>query len=328
MNCLKTRQSGRAGILSSLSWVMHRFCASHLSPFASKTYEPAFDHGEGLAAVLAGTAADLSQRANQVLRGQVGVSHFDARLKTSERTLAPMPANHNPNHSVNVSSTEPAPRHSDRSSISDQGVPSAGAADAHSRHSFTPPGRASESDIAGAEETAVAASESPVGSSVYSHPKAPRESQGSQRVVLADLPVGLALEQRALVALQCAQEAFAQTGYWVAFYKAILGAEGVVNKLFPKVEELDYFYTTEEFAEIQKILTALRASDTEKADAVEPLKMITIRIPRSMQAALISESKRHRTSINKLCITKLLRPIESHWVPEEKGGVKGRKPQA
>lgn len=159
-------------------------------------------------------------------------------------------------------------------------------------------------------------------------PEGRKDSQGARAVVFADVNTDLPLSDRPAEALRLAQEAFAQTGYWVAFYKAVLGSEGVVNLLFPSSEELDYFYTTPEFVEIQRILTALRTSDQEKADAVEPLKMITIRIPRSMQSALITESKRHNTSINKLCISKLLYPIDVDYVPAEQGRVKGRKPKA
>lgn len=162
---------------------------------------------------------------------------------------------------------------------------------------------------------------------IYTLPKVTRESQGAQRVSLPEVPQGLSLEERSATALRMAQEAFAQTGYWVAFYKAILAKHGVVNQLFPKDEELDYFHTTTEFYQIQQILTALRMSDVEKVDAIEPLKMLTIRIPKSMQAALMAESKRNHTSINKLCISKLLCPIDPVLVPREQGKVKGRKPK-
>lgn len=228
--------------------------------------------------------------------------------------------------SGNYSSSESAthtPHPSDRTShASDRGIADLRSDQDSGQDSPVPSAPESNSQT---RETAERASAEPT---IVAHPPVQRESQGALRVALMEVPANLPLEQRPAVALQFAQEAFAQTGYWVAFYKAILGAEGVVNKLFPTVEDLDFFYMTDEFAEIQQILTALRASDTEKADAIEPLKMITIRIPRSMQGALINESKRHGTSINKLCITKLLRPIESHWVPEEKGKVKGRKPRA
>lgn len=164
--------------------------------------------------------------------------------------------------------------------------------------------------------------------SVHTHPKVTAESQGAQRVVLPEVPSGLSLEERSAEALRLAQEAFAQTGYWVAFYKAVLAKGGVVDKLFSEPEDLDYFYTTNEFSQIQQILTALRTSDLEKADAIEPLKMLTIRIPRSMQAALMEEAQRNQTSINKLCVSKLLCPIDPALVPQEHGKVKGRKPQA
>jgi predicted HicB family RNase H-like nuclease len=158
------------------------------------------------------------------------------------------------------------------------------------------------------------------------HPGDAPESQGSQTVRL-DIPSDQRpLHERPAIVLQLAQEAFTQTGYWVAFYRSILARGGVVDTLFPSQEELEFFHTSAEFVEVQKMLTALRTSDQEKSDAVEPLKMITIRIPKSMQSTLVQESKRHGVSVNKLCISKLLVPIHADFVPTERGKVKGRKP--
>lgn len=139
--------------------------------------------------------------------------------------------------------------------------------------------------------------------------------------------IDLPLHQRPAEALRAALEVFAQTGHWVAFYRSVLGPEGVASQLFPSLEEQLYFAGTREYDELQKMLTALRTSDCEKAESVESLSMITIRIPRSMQTSLNEEARQHQTSVNKLCISKLLVPVNPQYVPTQRGRVRGRKPR-
>jgi hypothetical protein len=122
------------------------------------------------------------------------------------------------------------------------------------------------------------------------------------------------------------QEAFAQTGSWVVFYRELLGHEGRVRKLFRKVDELRQFEETPEFGTLLEMAAALRSQDTDKGDAYEPQKMITVRLPRSQHETLKAEAEEHGTSINKLCISKLLLPIAGCFVPLERGKVRGRKP--
>ena len=155
----------------------------------------------------------------------------------------------------------------------------------------------------------------------------PEGGKGLTEVESPLLNPGLAVEERPSEALRAALEVFALTGYWVTFYKAVLGPKGVVASLFTTPDELDYFTGTREFDEIQQMLTALRTSDQEKTKVVEAVSMITIRIPRSLQTSLAEEAKRHGTSMNKLCISKLLTPANPKYVPTERGRVRGRKPQ-
>lgn len=154
-----------------------------------------------------------------------------------------------------------------------------------------------------------------------------REGKGEVRVVLPAPDLELPFYQKPLEALRLAQEAFTQTGYWVAFFRAVLGPEGVVPQLFPTEPEREYFASTREYAEIHKMLAALRSSDTEKAEVVEPQKMLTIRIPKSLRAALVEEAKQRGVSMNKLVISKMLTPANPDFVPTEKGLVRGRKPK-
>jgi hypothetical protein len=137
---------------------------------------------------------------------------------------------------------------------------------------------------------------------------------------------GLQLNQRPGEVVRIAIEVFAKTSSWVEFYCAILGPEGVARKLFKGADQNRFWETTPEFFQIQEMLTAIRSHDDLKSDSVEPLRMITIRLPLSMHEALKKESKERNTSINKLCLSKLLNGIDQKLIPQEKGQIRGRKP--
>ena len=78
-------------------------------------------------------------------------------------------------------------------------------------------------------------------------------------------------------------------------------------------EEYVKFEQSEEFAEIQKMVAGLR---TRKAGGGknEPTRVITVRLPESLHEALKAEASDHNTSMNKLCISKLLQVL----IEEEK----------
>ncbi|HJT31024.1 MAG TPA: toxin-antitoxin system HicB family antitoxin, partial [Pirellulales bacterium] len=50
----------------------------------------------------------------------------------------------------------------------------------------------------------------------------------------------------------------------------------------------------------------------------EATKVITIRLPESLHDALTTEAHERRTSVNKLCISKLLKLVEEELVPNKK----------
>lgn len=116
------------------------------------------------------------------------------------------------------------------------------------------------------------------------------------------------------------------TSSWVDFYRAILGPDGVARKLFKGADQNRFWESTPEFFQIQEILTAIRSQDDMKSDSVEPLRMITIRLPVSMHESLKLESQERNTSINKLCLSKLLNGIDQKLIPQQKGLIRGRKP--
>ena len=126
--------------------------------------------------------------------------------------------------------------------------------------------------------------------------------------------------------LQTARQLYEQEPDWVTFFREVLGVDGVVRREFTRLEELTAFEKSPEYEQIQKWLVKLReqknASDTES----EPTRVITVRLPKSMHEYLRTEAHDLRTSMNKLCISKLLQVIEQDKIPTERGGTPTRKP--
>jgi hypothetical protein len=120
--------------------------------------------------------------------------------------------------------------------------------------------------------------------------------------------------------LQTARQLYEQEPDWVTFFREVLGVDGMVRAAFTSLEELSTFERSPEFEQIQKWLVKLReqrnATDTES----EPTRVITVRLPKSMHEYLRTEAHDLRTSMNKLCISKLLQVIEQDLIPAERGG--------
>ena len=148
----------------------------------------------------------------------------------------------------------------------------------------------------------------------------------NSRLTLPPMNDGLSLQERPAEAMRLAQEVFTQTSNWIEFFRETLGVEGFVRKLFPTVDEMRYFEESHEHGQIQEMLTALRSQDTGKGDTLEPQRMITVRLPKSLHEFLRVQAEELELSINKLCISKLLQTIDEKMVPEERGGRRGRRP--
>jgi len=105
---------------------------------------------------------------------------------------------------------------------------------------------------------------------------------------------------------------------WVTFFREILGLTGIVRRTYRTPEELAEFEQSKEYAEIQRMLTELRERTVVPEDPNEPVRVITVRLPKSLHEALRVEAHEHRTSMNKLCISKLLQFIDNQMIPRER----------
>jgi predicted HicB family RNase H-like nuclease len=105
---------------------------------------------------------------------------------------------------------------------------------------------------------------------------------------------------------------------WVTFFREILGVNGIVRRHFTRLEDLTAFEKSPEFEQIQKWLVRLREQKNATETESEPTRVITVRLPKSMHEYLRTEAHDLRTTMNKLCISKLLQVIEQDLVPTER----------
>jgi predicted HicB family RNase H-like nuclease len=104
---------------------------------------------------------------------------------------------------------------------------------------------------------------------------------------------------------------------WVTFFREVLGKTGLVRQHFPNSDDRTAFERTEEYAKVQQLLGKLRERAKDDQNSHEPIKVITVRMPESLHEALKHEAHEYHTSMNKLCISKLLQFIETELVPTD-----------
>ena len=115
-----------------------------------------------------------------------------------------------------------------------------------------------------------------------------------------------------------AEQLYDQGPDWVTFYREVFGLRGIVRQAFPSRDSLVEFEQTEAYHELQHLLTQLRQQGPVALDEEEPTRVITVRLPKSLHEALRAEAHEHQTSMNKLCISKLLKFIDGEQVPTER----------
>lgn len=125
--------------------------------------------------------------------------------------------------------------------------------------------------------------------------------------------------------LQVAERLVSQSPDWVTFFREVMGIDGVVRRTFPNFDDLTAFERSEEFSQIQKMLVKLRESKATADTESEPTRVITVRLPKSMHEYLRTEAHDLRTSMNKLCISKLLQMIEQDLIPADQTALPKRR---
>jgi len=114
-----------------------------------------------------------------------------------------------------------------------------------------------------------------------------------------------------------ANDLFRQGPDWVTFFREVLGLNGVIRQACPSPEALADFEKTTEYSDIQHMLAKLRTRSGNKNSDIEPTTVITVRLPKSLHDSLRAAAHERRTSMNKLCISKLLQVVDNELIPAD-----------
>ena len=108
--------------------------------------------------------------------------------------------------------------------------------------------------------------------------------------------------------LQTASALFEGKPAWGAFHDQVFGPSGLVREHYANLVDRGQFQRTGDYAELLGMLADLR--DADKTNAGAP-RVITVRLPRSLHQTLLLEAAEQHTSLNKLCVSKLLRVLDA-----------------
>jgi hypothetical protein len=143
----------------------------------------------------------------------------------------------------------------------------------------------------------------------------------------AKLEPASSFEARCQQAFDVANDLFANSPTWVCFYRELMGGKGLINLLFSDLNDYGNFLRTEQYHQIQLMLTALRSRDLPENDPNDPQRMITVRLPKSLHEAMCDEAGRLNISVNRLCISRMLQLLDPKMIPETQSKPRGRKPR-
>ena len=124
-------------------------------------------------------------------------------------------------------------------------------------------------------------------------------------------------ENREAKVYRVAADLYRQDPDWVTFFREVMGVEGIIRRVFPGPSDLAQFEQTKEYADIQQMVAKLRERASDPADTREPTRVITVRLPKSLHESLRTEAHERKTSMNKLCISKLLQMVDEELIPND-----------
>jgi len=118
---------------------------------------------------------------------------------------------------------------------------------------------------------------------------------------------------RAREVYERAEALVASKSDWITVFREIFGPSGIAREYFPTTEEMEQFEKTLEFRAVRQFIGQLREQSGDASERV-PTRMITVRIPKTLHDSLRTEAHSRKTSLNKLCIWKLLQSLDDDSV--------------
>jgi hypothetical protein len=101
--------------------------------------------------------------------------------------------------------------------------------------------------------------------------------------------------------------------HWSIFFRDVFGLNGLIHKSYPTREVRSDFMQSTEYWDIVCMLAGLW--EEPGIQSGERRVVITLRVPQSMHDLLKEEARELHTTINGLCIAKLISDINPDTVP-------------
>ncbi len=127
-------------------------------------------------------------------------------------------------------------------------------------------------------------------------------------------------------AVEAAGQLLTHAPSWIAFYRLVFGQQGLLAGQFPDAAERRAFEQYPQFRQLHAMLAALRSQDLPESDPQEPQRMITLRIPKTLHDQMSLEAQEYGLSVNRLCISRLLQPLQVDLVPSTQQRPRGKRP--
>jgi hypothetical protein len=118
---------------------------------------------------------------------------------------------------------------------------------------------------------------------------------------------------RARQVLAFAEERAEASADWIELSNALFGLGGKATEAFPTERERTAFCKTEEYKRVLALLDRRPAPSSKEFVelAASANGAISVRLPRSVHAALLAEAKAEGVSLNQLCVSKLVAQLRA-----------------
>lgn len=122
-----------------------------------------------------------------------------------------------------------------------------------------------------------------------------------------------AIVTKAKQVLQFAESKAKEVADWLELHSALYDVNGKATQSFPTEAERSAFMQTKEYKRINAMMDALpQPAKTEVRELISSANgAISVRLPRSVHAALLAEAKAEGVSLNQLCAAKLIAQLRA-----------------
>lgn len=113
--------------------------------------------------------------------------------------------------------------------------------------------------------------------------------------------------------LEFAQQRASEAADWIELSNALFGMGGKATELFPIESDRTAFCRTEEYKQVLALMDTLPHPPVKGfVDMIASANgAISVRLPRSVHAALLAEAKAEGVSLNQLCAAKLIAQLRA-----------------